>query len=161
MSLSGPLWNGSSDAILPNSFTSVMNKLFSVSSPRLAHVVQRHAALPAGQGAPQAGVVRRRAWVVSAQILGGRRWPVVPARIGCPLCSPLPLVVHSPSQRRWISKQPNLHPFMNLWRQHASVLLCSRLQDCVGGISFYFATLPFFFPSIFLKQENGASHRGS
>lgn len=111
------------------------SKLFSVASPRLAHVARGRV------GSPRFGRLGGGLGLWGAQIwLAGGGWR-------CPrgLAAPQLPSPHSPSQLCRISKQPDLHPFMNPWRQHASVLLCSRLQDCVGGISFYFATLPFFF----------------
>lgn len=66
---------------------------------------------------------------------------------------------HTPSRSLCgILNQPNLHPFMNLWRQQAFGLLCGGLEDCVGGIPLLliFLILQGFLnePSIFFKARN-------
>lgn len=78
----------------------------------------------------------------------GRGWPcpfrsgdAAGARGGRGLAAPLPCAAPAGSIHP-SARLPSIHESVTSAR---SVLLCSRLQDCVGGISFYFATLPFFF----------------
>lgn len=81
-------WNGSSDAILPNSFTSVTNKLFSVSSPLPCTHSTEACSPPSWQGSPTGWPFSSGLGLFDAQIFAGRRWPAVPTRIGYP---PAPL----------------------------------------------------------------------
>ena len=134
--------------------------VFSVLSPALARVVERHTALPAGGAAPRADVSGRlggRLGLFGAQILaGGRRClrGLAAPRLPSPGAQP----------------QPNLGTarFTSIHESVTSARFCAPLQQAAGlcgwnfllfcNTSFFFF---FFLPSIFLKQENGASHRKS
>lgn len=77
--------NGSSDAILPKSFVSVMNKLFSVSSPPPCTCSTEARSPPSWQGSPVfLGWLGSGLGLFGAQIFAGRRRLAVPVWIGCP-----------------------------------------------------------------------------
>lgn len=109
-------------------------------------------------GLPAIRAARRWARAVGCPDLAGRRWLAVPAWIGCP---PAPLAAQPQPA------PPNLETarFTSIHESVTSARFCASLQQAAGlcgwnfllfcNTSFFF----FFLPSIFLKQENGASHR--